>query len=139
MKILKPGPSYFYIAGTITVLLFIPLLIVTFLSARWMDLLKEGGMMMVLPALILGPIIFLRIEVAEQEIRIWNFGRLQKRARFDDIGYSTSNNLVGKGLPVSMTLYGKDGKSVLMTIPLKMLKKEDITWIISYPQLTIKR
>jgi len=95
--------------------------------------------MLALPLLLLGPLVFFRIELDEDELRICNFGRVRQRARFEDLGHSFCSFLAEKDWPTTLTLVGKDGESVLMTIGLKVLRKEDVTWLLSLPHLKIER
>lgn len=105
----------------------------------WSDAAKDATWAFALPIIALGPIALVRVEVDAHEIRYQNFGIVWKRAQFDDIGRSFANVLGEKDWPVSLTLIAKDGKTELMVIRLKMLRKQDVDWLLSLPQLKLKR
>ncbi len=135
MKTLRPGPRPFYALGTMSVLLLLFLVFAGFKTGDW----RPAGYGLLLPALLLGPIAFVRVEVDATEIRLRNFGVVRKRARFEDIGRSFPNVLAEKDWPVSLTIIGKDGETVLLTVRTKILRKEDVAWLLARPELKIAR
>ena len=139
MKVLKPGPRPFQVLGTICILMFFFPLFIGFKSGNWREAGKAAAFTLVLPALMLGPIAFVRVEVDEGEIRFRNFGVIRKRARFEDVGRSFVSVLAEKDWPISLTLLAKDEKTELMTLGLKMLRKEDVEWLLALPQLKLVR
>lgn len=149
MKTLKPGPRPFFAFGTICVLMFLMPLYLGFSSGKWTDAGKMAGCLLILPVLMLGPIVSVRVEVDEEEIRLLNFGRIRKRVRFQAIGYSYASVLAEKDWPVSLKIMAEDidGKeededsvtTELMSVGLKIFRKEDVTWLLSLPQLKIRR
>lgn len=108
-----------------------------------------AGCLIVLPALMFGAIASFRLEVDEDEIRLKNFGFIRKRVRFQEIGYSYASVLGEKDWPVSLKIIGRAEEGVsegddsdeheLMTVGLKILRKDDVTWLLSLPQLKINR
>jgi hypothetical protein len=138
MKTLKPGPRPFIALSVICFLMFLLPLFLGIVKGKWEDAGKMAGCLLILPVLFFGPIVFFRIEVDDEEICLRNFGKIQKRVRFADINYSLSNTLAEKDWPVSLTSFGNEGEE-LMTLGLKVLRKEDVTWLIQLPQLKIQK
>ena len=135
MRTLRPGPRPFYALGTMSVLLLLFLVLASFKTGDWT--LAAYGLLF--PVLVLAPLAFVRVEIDATEIRLRNFGVVWKRARYADIGRSFANVLAEKDWPVSLTIIGKDGKSVLMTVRTKMLRKEDVGWLLARPELKVER
>jgi hypothetical protein len=139
MKTLKPGSRPFIALGTICGLLFLVPLYLGFGTGKWTDAGKMAGTTLIILAFLLGPIVFARLEIDEEEIRLWNLGRLRKRVRFEEIGHSSMRILGEKDWPVSLTIVGKDGESELMSVGLKIFRKEDVVWLLALPELKITR
>jgi hypothetical protein len=137
MKILKPGPRLFIALSIIFGLLLLLPLYLGLASGKWIDSAKMGGSIIALSVIVLGPIALVRVEVDEHEIRLRKYGVFKKRARFDLISHTYANVLAEKEWPLSLTIIGKDGNKEMMTINLKVLRKEDVSWLLSFTKLKI--
>ncbi len=135
MKTLRPGPRPFYALGGMSALLLLFLAFVSLKTGDWR--LAVYGLLF--PMLVLTPIAFVRVEVDATEIRLRNFGVVWRRARFEDIGRSFPNVLAEEDWPVSLTIIGKDGQTVLMTVRTKILRREDVGWLLTRPELKVAR
>jgi hypothetical protein len=135
MKTLRPGPRPFYALGGMSALLLLFLVFGSFTTGDW----KLAGYGLLFPVLVLAPLALIRVEVDTTEIRLRNLGVVWKRARFEDIGRSFANVLAEEDWPVSLTIIGKDGQTVLMTVRTKMLRKEDVGWLLARPELKVTR
>ncbi len=112
---------------------FLLLLWASFRNGDW----KVMPYALFLPAILFTPIAFVRVEVDEAEIRLKNFGFVQKRSIFEDIGRSFVSVLAEKDWPASLTIVGKSGREKLMTVRTKLLRKEDVDWLLARPELKI--
>lgn len=100
-----------------------------------------------LPLIPLIPISLGRVEVDDDEIRVRKFGKIGERVRFEEVGYSHVSVLAESNHPVTLTIFAKVEEAEdenqepedteLMTVGLKILRKEDVAWLLSLPQLKI--
>jgi hypothetical protein len=139
MKTLRPGPRPFVAFAIVCGPLFLLPLYIGVAQGKWSAAEQLFFLFLMLPVLFFGPMVFLRIEVDEEEIRLRNFGVVRKRARFEEIGHSRFFALAEKDWPISLTVFGKAGNSELMTIRLKIFRKEDVAWLVALPQLRAKK
>jgi len=135
MRTLKPGPRPFVAMGTMCSVLCLLPLAVGIHTGKWIDAGKMAGAFLILPVIMFGPIVGIRIEIDDTEIRLRNFGGVKQRARFDDIDFSIPKVLAEKDWPVSLTIVGGDDQREMMVINMKLLKKEDVAWLLALPPL----
>jgi hypothetical protein len=138
MRTLKPGPRPFLAMGTICALLGLFPLSVGIHTGKWVEAGKMAGAFLILPAILFGPFVSTRIEVDDTEIRLRNFGLVARRARFDEIEFSIPRILAEKDWPISLTIFGGDDQRERMVINMKILRKEDVAWLLALPQLKVR-
>ena len=135
MRTLKPGPRPFIAMGTMYAVLCLLPLGAGIHTGKWIDAGKMAGVFLILPVIMFGPIVGIRIEIDDTEIQLRNFGGVKKRARFDEIDFSIPRVLAEKDWPVSLTIVGGDDQREMMVINMKLLKKEDVAWLLALPPL----
>jgi hypothetical protein len=138
MKMLKPGLRPFVAIGTIFGLLLLLPLIIGLKTGNWGEASKMMAGFVLLPAAILIPIAFTRLEVDEEKMCLRGIVSC-KYVRFDDIGWSVISVLAERDRPLSLTVFGRDMSSELITIRLKIFPKEDVAWLVALPRLKVTR
>jgi hypothetical protein len=76
-----------------------------------------------------------RVTVTDRDLTIRKWFVIEQSIPFEEIDRSTVQYLAEADWPVSLTIYGHGGRSVLGRIGLKAVRREDAQWICSLPQL----
>jgi hypothetical protein len=76
-----------------------------------------------------------RISVSAEGITIVRWHFVKQTVRFDDIDHSDVHYLAERDWPVMVAIHGKNGRGILATIGLKIIRQEDAVWLCSLEQL----
>jgi len=97
---------------------------------------------MALMAMLFGAMLLLiysvRIKVREDSISVIKYFLLGQEVPFTDITRSMPRSLAERDHPLWLDIHGKPNSPVLR-LPLKTCKKRDVEWLLSLPQLKVRR
>jgi hypothetical protein len=105
---------------------------------RWYEALDGLAQMAMLFAAVLLLIYSVRIKVRESDISVIRYFFSERKVQFTEITHSTPHSMAKRNHPLWLDLYGSD-KSPVLRLPLKTLRKQDVEWLLSLPQLKVRR
>lgn len=136
-KTLNLGPRPFLFLGII----FVPMLIPVFYQlshGEWREAFGILGIWCLLVAAVISQFHFRKIEVDDEKIVMLGWIGEKSRAYFRDVSHTSVGVLFERDYPVSISIFGGSGRKPLMLIKPKLLKKEDIAWLLSLPALKVE-
>ncbi len=145
MRLLRPGPRPLIAFGILWFLIAALLFTVAVIYRRPFFPVLEGlGYLAAVFATILGSIYLQRIVVDDESIALGKPVIGLSRVPFRDIAFSRARTLAEPDHPVLLDIYGTDPKRparhvLKLRLRLKPYRQADVAWLVSLPQLKMKR
>ena len=139
MKSLRPGPRSLVAYGALFGLLLLLAILLGIYTGQWFNTLRLAGIMLLLAACVIVPIVFTRVDVRPERIVLHGLVGVTASVAYEDIGFSAVGVLAGGRQPVTLTLVGRDNRSELMTIRLNLFLPEEVEWLLAQPELRVRR
>jgi hypothetical protein len=136
-RTLRVGPRPLIIIGSILV----PFLAVACYQAflgEWNEATTTFGCLLLGALFFASQLYFLSIRIDDEKISIHGWLGEKAKVYFRDITRTHVNALFEKDFPMSIDIYCSDQASPAMVIRSKSLRKPDIAWLLSLPELRVE-
>jgi hypothetical protein len=137
-RILRPGPRPIIAFGVMfAILLCLPILLA--FQGKWIVAAQIGGILLVMYIAISFYVSRGRILVTNDYVAYQPPFGSEQRVAFRDIEVSIANVLAEPQHPYSLEIYRIRNQRPALTILLKAFRQDEVVWLISLPQLKVRR
>jgi hypothetical protein len=138
-RVLKPGSRPFIVFGIIFGLLLCGAILIGLTKHLWLDAAKMAACLLAVYAFLCFAIGWSRIVVSQERLCFRPALATFRCVQFRDVTASVPLILLELDHPAMLQIYSADSDEPALQIPLKSFRREDVSWLLSLPQLRVQR